>query len=149
MPEINHELCECQGDLFELAADKGYDIRCFSNIFLGSDFCMRAFDSAYSRYQCADAEESLDLLEQETASGLEKASGGRGPGGIIANWTGYIYRVLCQRSGMPSREILKRIPPETVIGSYYGYHTLDEEMAADKLLESAGINKETGTERET
>ena len=38
-----------------------------------------------------------------------------------------------------SAEILKKIPLNTMISLYAGYHTIDEEMAAERLIESFGL----------
>lgn len=50
MDGIDYKICRTQQRLYEYAARHGYEIEQFSNFFLSSDFCSRAFDVLYSRF---------------------------------------------------------------------------------------------------
>ena len=44
MFDIGIRCCEAQRSVFEYAVKKGFDIKSFSDLYLKSDFCKRAFD---------------------------------------------------------------------------------------------------------
>lgn len=51
MTGIGYDICKTQQRIYEYTASKGYDMVSFSDAYLKSDFCKRAMDSAYSRFQ--------------------------------------------------------------------------------------------------
>lgn len=50
-------------------------------------------------------------------------------------WAGYLYRYWHFYTGESSKVIYKQADAQTVNAMYYGYHTLDIEMAIDRLKE--------------
>ena len=51
-------------------------------------------------------------------------------------WAGYLYRYWHFYTGESSREIYKQADAQIVNTMFYGYHTLDIEMAIDRLKEA-------------
>lgn len=48
---IELSIYQNQGRLYQFVANLGYDMEDFSNAYLTSDFCKRAMDTTYSRFQ--------------------------------------------------------------------------------------------------
>ena len=51
MGGIDYDICMTQSRIYKYIAQCGYDVNRFSDAFLMSDFCRRAFDTIYSRFQ--------------------------------------------------------------------------------------------------
>lgn len=141
MTETEYYICETQGKIFELAADDGYDIENFTNVYLKSDFCRRQFDTLYSRYQYADAEESWEIFLPEIKDRLHRYEDGQVFRGDVAWWFGFTYRQLWYESGVASSNLADRVPVHDLVKLYPAYHTLDEEMAAEKLIAHYGLGR--------
>lgn len=129
-------ICSKQGEIFELVSRQGIDMQAFTEQYLCSDFCRRQFDTAYSRYQCADAGESLDIYGREKLSHLPRYEDNKMFLPETAWWIGFTYRQLWYRTGIASRELVQRVPFRTLAAMYPGYHTIDEDMAADRIIEA-------------
>ena len=54
MRDIDWDICETQGNIYQLAAKEGYDMEVFSDVYLRSDFCGRYMDAVCSRFQIED-----------------------------------------------------------------------------------------------
>ena len=54
MRDIDWDICETQGNIYQLAAKEGYDMGVFSDVYLRSDFCGRYMDAVCSRFQIED-----------------------------------------------------------------------------------------------
>ena len=70
-----------------------------------------------------------------------RVSGGFSKQGIVFDsetlyWAGYLYRYWHFYTGESSKVIYKQADAQTVNAMYYGYHTLDIEMAIDRLKEA-------------
>ena len=139
MTDADYDVCDIQGDLFALAAEQGYEVCVFAEAYLSSEFCRRAFDCLYSRYQHTDAEESWEMMQPEIGSRLKKYEDGTRFRRDIAAWMGFTYRQLWYETGVYSARLVQKIPPREMARLYMGYHTLDEEMAAERLIESYGL----------
>ena len=62
---VDYDICKTQGSIYRQMAWDSYDMKEFSNLYLHSNFCERAFDTIYSRFQIADRLECLDFIMQE------------------------------------------------------------------------------------
>jgi hypothetical protein len=132
---LNHVqwlICETQGNIFEYIADNGYDMQIFVEKYMQSDFTARNMDTRYSRYQLHDPEESLDFVFKEIGE-IPKADGYFI--GSIAYWMGYIYRALYIVTGISSKELVHKLPFSQMIKMYPGYHTMDEIMQLERMIE--------------
>ena len=130
-------ICETQAKIYCAMAYDGYDMEKFSNTYLKSRFCERAMDRLYSRYQYADEDESIERFMPEFEDKLTKS--GYFLDNAVAYWIGYMYRYLLMKTNVSSKKLSDLVPYLTLYRSYIGLHTLDYDMAADKLIESCNI----------
>ena len=135
MTELNGQqfgLCDIQGRLFELALKSGYDCKEFIERFMNSKTAA-ALDETYDRLQWAGEEYILEELNEEVG-GLPKA--GVTYHNEIMYWTGYTYRYWRYYTGESSAQIYTIAPAETMATGYLGLHTLDVQMAIDRLKDT-------------
>ena len=132
MNELQLKLCDIQGRLFELSAEKKYNSSAFVKAFMTSDTA-KALDSEYNRMQWAGEEY---LLEEITSSaGDLLTADGEIYDTDILYWIGYIYRYWHYYSGEDSVKIYKQAPVETMKRNYMIFHTMDPVLAIEDLKE--------------
>lgn len=132
MDELQLKLCDIQGRLFELSAEKEYSSAAFAKEFMTSDTA-KALDSEYNRMQWAGEEY---LLEEITSSaGDLLTADGEIYDTDILYWIGYIYRYWHYYSGEDSAKIYKQAPVETMKRNYMIFHTMDPVLAIEDLKE--------------
>ncbi|MCR4682347.1 MAG: hypothetical protein K5647_03330 [Clostridiales bacterium] len=128
-------LCDTQGQLFELAAERGYASEAFIKSYMMSSVAAD-MDKEFHHVQWAGKAYILSRMEEELSGMLTKS------GGIYDNetlyWTGYIYRYWHFYTGESSREIYKQAPAGTMNAVYLMYHTMSPELAIDRLKEASG-----------
>ncbi len=132
MTELNGQqfgLCDIQGRLFELALKNGYDCKDFIEKFMNSKTAA-ALDESYDRLQWAGEEYILEELIDEVG-GLKKAE--TTYHNEIMYWSGYTYRYWHYYTCESSKEIYKIADAGTMAECYLGFHTIDVEMAIDRL----------------
>lgn len=132
MDELQLKLCDIQGRLFELSAQKKYDSAAFVKAFMTSDTA-KALDSKYNRMQWAGEEYLLE--EIATAAGDTLTSGGEIFSNDVLYWIGYIYRYWHYYNGEDSAKIYKQAPVETMKRNYMIFHTMDPILAIEDLKE--------------
>lgn len=132
MNELQLKLCDIQGRLFELSADRKIPSQSFINTFMTSETA-KQLDSSYNRMQWMGEEY---ILEEIVADSAEKLSE---PGEIfqkdILYWIGYIYRYWHFYSGDSSAKILRQAPVATMKRNYMMFHTMDPMLAIEDLKE--------------
>ena len=111
----------------------------FANAYMRSAFCRRAFDTIYSSFQLASEEECWRFLYPQIAHLLKP--GDDSVSEDEAYWVGFTYRQLYIETQIPSEELCVMIPPERILLSYAGLHTIDEEAATDRVCEAYGLEK--------
>ncbi len=126
-------LCDMQGQLFELSANKGYSSEKFVKVFMTSSFA-ESLDSDFDHLQWAGKEYILEIIEDELSDKL--IIDGKTLDKEILFWTGYVYRYWHFYTGESSLKIYKQAPLSTMKAIYYAYHTLSVELAIDKLKET-------------
>lgn len=132
MNELQFKLCDIQGRLFELSAEKKYGSAAFVKAFMTSDTA-KELDSKYNRMQWAGEEY---LLEEIAASaGDTLTMDGEIFSKDILYWIGYIYRYWHYYSGEHSARIYKQAPVETMKRNYMIFHTMDPVLAIEDLKE--------------
>ena len=116
-------LCDTQGQLFELAAERGYASEAFVKAYMTSAVAAD-MDKAYILSRMGD-----ELADQLIKDGeiYDKEA---------LYWMGYIYRYWHFYTGESSREIYKQTPAKTMNVVYLMYHTMSPEMAIDRLKEA-------------
>ena len=130
--ELKLKLCDIQGRLFELSAEKGYDSREFVKVFMTSEVA-GALDSKYNRMQWAGEEYLLEEIVSAN-SDIVSSAGEVFPADVIY-WIGYLYRYWHFYTGENSTKIYKQAPVETMKRNYMMFHTMDPALAIENLKE--------------
>ena len=132
MNELQLKLCDIQGRLFELSAQKKYGSVAFVKTFMTSNTA-KELDSKYNRMQWAGEEY---LLEEVTSSASDiLTTDGEVFSGDVLYWIGYIYRYWHYYTGEDSSKIYKQAPVETMKRNYMIFHTMDPILAIEDLKE--------------
>lgn len=132
MDGLQLKLCDIQGRLFELSAEKKYNSAAFIKAFMTSDTA-KALDSKYNRMQWAGEEYLLE--EVAAAAGESLTTGGEIFSNDVLYWIGYIYRFWHYYSGEDSVKIYKQAPVETMKRNYMIFYTMDPVLAIEDLKE--------------
>ena len=132
-------LCDTQGQLFQLAAERRYSSEAFIKAFMTSQVSAD-MDKEFHHVQWAGKAYILSRMEEELVEQLVK------DGEIYDNetlyWIGYIYRYWSFYTGESSKEIYKQAPAKTMNVVYLMYHTMSPEMAIDRLKEAYNTKNE-------
>lgn len=126
-------LCDTQGQLFELAAERGYASETFIKAYMTSAVAAD-MDKEFHHIQWAGKAYILSRMEDELADQLVK--GGEIYDNEALYWMGYIYRYWHFYTDERSCEIYKQVPAKTMNVVYLMYHTMSPEMAIDRLAET-------------
>lgn len=132
MDELQLKLCDIQGRLFELSAEKKYASAAFIKAFMTLDTAKK-LDSKYNRMQWAGEEYLLE--EVATAAGDVLTTDGEIFSADVLYWIGYIYRYWHYYNGEDSAKIYKQAPVETMKRNYMIFHTMDPVLAIEDLKE--------------
>lgn len=132
MDGLQLKLCDIQGRLLELSAEKKYNSAAFIKAFMTSDTA-KALDSKYNRMQWAGEEYLLE--EVAAAAGDSLTTDGEIFSNDVLYWIGYIYRYWHYYSGEDSVKIYKQAPVETMKRNYMIFHTMDPVLAIEDLKE--------------
>lgn len=131
-------LCDTQGQLFELAAERGYASETFIKAYMTSAVAAD-MDKEFHHIQWAGKAYILSRMEDELSDQLIK------DGEVFDKealyWMGYIYRYWHFYTGENSREIYKQAQAKTMNVVYLMYHTMSPEMAIDRLKEAYEKNQ--------
>ena len=132
MNELELKLCDIQGRLFELSAEKKYNSARFIKIFMTSPTA-KALDSTYNRMQWAGEEYLLDEIASSAANLLEK--NGEIYSKDMLYWIGYLYRYWHYYTKEDSAKIYKQASAQTMKRNYMMFHTMAPELAIEDLKE--------------
>ena len=132
MNELQLKMCDIQGRLFELSADKEYGSANFVKVFMNSEVA-KALDSTYNRMQWAGEEYLLEEIAAVTHDKLEKL--GEIYSKDILYWIGYLYRFWHYYTNEDSVRIYKQAPVGTMKRNYMMFHTMAPELAVENLKE--------------
>ncbi|MEE1258021.1 MAG: hypothetical protein UHN47_16140 [Lachnospiraceae bacterium] len=132
MNELQLKLCDIQGRLFELSADKKIPSASFIKTFMTSETA-KALDSTYNRMQWAGEEYLLEEVVESAGNKLEE--NGEVYAKDILYWIGYLYRYWHYYTKEDSAKIFKQAPVETMKRNYMMFHTMAPEVAIEDLKE--------------
>lgn len=132
MNELQLKMCDIQGRLFELSADKEYGSANFVKMFMTSEVA-KALDSTYNRMQWAGEEYLLEEIATVAREKLEKT--GEVYSKDILYWIGYLYRFWHYYTNEDSAKIYKQAPVGTMKRNYMMFHTMAPELAVENLKE--------------
>ena len=133
MNELQIKMCDIQGRLFELSADRKYSSSAFIKAFMTSSVA-KSLDSSFNHMQWAGEEYLLDeIVSSVTAEAFSKNSD------ILSKdvlfWIGYIYRYWHYYTGEDSSKIYKQAPYNVMKRNYMIFHTMAPELAIENMKE--------------
>lgn len=134
MKGIDYDICETQRRIFSYMARQGYDMKNFVEEYMACDFCRRAFDTIYSRFQLEDVGECMDFYMPEIEDRLSKYHDNQEFNPDVAGWIGFTYRQLYIETGVCSAELIKIVPFDVMCRYYPGLHTIDEANAVQIII---------------
>ncbi len=130
MTSMELQLCDIQGRLFKLSAQRGISSAEFIKVFMKSATA-KALDSSYNRMQWAGEEYLLEEVIDEAGDRFEK------PGEVYLDeliyWIGYIYRYWHYVTGESSREIYKQAPVKVMKRNYARLYMMTPEEVIEIL----------------
>ncbi len=135
LDELQLKLCDIQGRLFELSAEKEYGSALFIKTFMTSQIAVD-LDSKYNRMQWAGEEYLLDEIVSSNRN--VSLSSGEVFSKDVLYWIGYLYRYWHFYTGEKSSQIYKQAPVETMKRNYMMFHTMDPSLAIEDLKEIYG-----------
>ncbi len=122
-------LCNTQGELFVLSAERGYSSESFIRAYMTSQVSAD-MDKTFNHMQWAGRAYILSRMEDELSRRLRK-------GGMIFEnealyWIGYTYRYWHYHTGENSKEIYKQAPVKAMKTAYLrDYHMPLEAVIKD------------------
>ena len=132
MTTLELKMCDVQGRLFEMSADKKYSSEVFIKFFMKSDIA-KALDSSFNHMQWAGEEYLLAEIADSAGDLLHEA--GQIFSKNVLYWIGYIYRYWHYHTGEESAKIYKQAPVKTMVRNFLMFHTMDPIMAIENLKE--------------
>ena len=133
MTSIELQLCDIQGRLFKLSAQRGINSAEFIKIFMKSATA-KALDSTYNRMQWAGEEYLLEEVIDEAGDRFEKQ--GEVYAEELIYWIGYIYRYWHYVTGEFSNEIIKLAPVKVMKQNYARFYMMTPEEVTEILKEN-------------
>ena len=132
MDELQLKLCDIQGRLFELSAEKKLPSASFIKAFMTSETA-KELDSRYNRMQWMGEEYLLEEVLSSAGNALSGA--GEVYQKDVLYWIGYIYRYWHYYTGENSAKILRQASAATMKRNYLMFHTMDPVVAIEDLKE--------------
>ena len=132
MDELQLKLCDIQGRLFELSAEKKLPSASFIKAFMTSETA-KELDSRYNRMQWMGEEYLLEEVLSSAGNALSGA--GEVYQKDVLYWIGYIYRYWHYYTGESSAKILRQASAATMKRNYLMFHTMDPVVAIENLKE--------------
>lgn len=132
MDELQLKLCDIQGRLFELSAEKKLPSAAFIKTFMTSETA-KELDSRYNRMQWMGEEYLLE--EIVSSSGYALSGTGEVYQKDVLYWIGYIYRYWHYHTSESSAKILRQASAATMKRNYLMFHTMDPVVAIENLKE--------------
>ena len=141
LDSLSLQLCDIQGRLFALACEQGCASVPFVEAFMRGKTA-EALDRPYDRAQWMGEEYLFEEVD-EAAGGLPRTDG------ILAEdvmyWMGYTYRYWHFYTGESSCDMYAVADVHVMARVYPGFHTLDVEVAIDRLREMAAEGSDEGS----
>lgn len=130
-PTMKYDIAKVQGDILQLAADKGYDMKEFIENYMTSDFCNNEMDSDCSFFHFKQAEVCLPYILDEKKCNMCKDELE-----LDYRFIGMTYRFLVYYTGKKSKDIYKLIPPEELDELSFAYETYEIKDAAKEIADT-------------
>lgn len=125
------QMCDTQGKLFVLSAEKGYSSELFIRSYMNSE-TVAYIDHPYNSYQWAGASYVLHAVvdEKQLADDRKESY----PTDVLF-WIGYLYRYWHFTTGETSKQIYRQASAKTMRQNYLMFHTMTPELAIAELKE--------------
>lgn len=137
MDNYGLKLCNFQAELFQKSLTQ---TECSSKIFIRrfmlSDLAKR-MDTDGFLFNSMDVNDALYELEREFGP---SDYGNIKFGGEEIYWTGYIYRYWAYTSRKSSKQLYRLVKPDELQELYFPYHSLDPELAIERIKEAKNIS---------
>ena len=133
MNELQLKMCDVQGRLFELSADRKFSSSAFIKTFMSSSVA-KSLDSKFNHMQWAGEEYLLDEMLSSIDNDIF-LKGGAILSKDVLYWIGYIYRYWHYYTGEDSVKIYKQAPYDIMKRNYMIFHTMDPVVAIEDLKE--------------
>ena len=133
MTSIELQLCDIQGRLFKLSAQRGISSVEFNKVFMKSATA-KALDSTYNRMQWAGEEYLLEEVIDEAGDRFKKL--GEIYSDELIYWIGYIYRYWHYATGESSKEIYKQASVKVMKQNYARLYMMTPEEVIGILKEN-------------
>ena len=131
MNELQLKMCDIQGRLFELSADKKYSSSAFIKVFMISPVA-KSLDSKFNHMQWAGEEYLLD----EIVSSVDTETFSKNSDVLskdVLYWIGYIYRYWHYMTGESSKEIYNQAPVKVMKQNYAKFYMITPEGATEQI----------------
>ena len=139
LSEPEKELCEKQAELFAYVAKEGWDFKWFVYEYLKSDFCKEKDSSSAVSHKFM-LEELNETIMPELGFPIPYPPGKRFRVNV-AEWIGYIYRMLSIKTKILSSDLLEKLPLKRACEYYDSYFEFTKEMAVDLICEELRLEK--------
>ena len=133
MTSIELQLCDIQGRLFKLSAQRGISSVEFNKVFMKSATA-KALDSTYNQMQWAGEEYLLEEVIDEAGDRFKKL--GEVYSDELIYWIGYIYRYWHYATGESSKEIYKQTLVKVMKQNYARLYMMTPEEVIGILKEN-------------
>ena len=133
MTSIELQLCDIQGRLFKLSAQRRINSAEFIKVFMKSATA-KALDSTYNRMQWAGEEYLLEEVIDEAGDRFKKH--GEVYSEELIYWIGYIYRYWHYVTGESSKEIIKLAPVKVMKQNYERLYMMTPEEVIEIFKEN-------------
>ncbi len=133
MNELQLKMCDVQGRLFELSANRKYSSSALIKAFMTSPVA-KSLDSKFNHMQWAGEEYLLDEIVSSVGDEFF-LKGGAILSKDVLYWIGYIYRYWHYYTGEDSAKIYKQAPYDIMKRNYMIFHTMAPEVAIENLKE--------------
>lgn len=114
---IRYRIEETQGEIYQLAFTRGWNLEDFSSKYLRSDFCRLEMDAVYSPYQLELVEACMAEIEaefQRKGIQIRKRTESSTAIDVSPAWIGRMYRGLFYTMREMSASIAESVPFQTL-----------------------------------
>ena len=135
MRDIEFE-CKYQADFFELSTNKK---DCSSVVFIkqfSNSKLAKAMDNRSYLFLADDITKAYDSLKKEKKLTLGKEIYPK----KVMSWIGYIMRYMAIKYEYTTKNVYSIIKPKELYGMYEAYHSLDNDLVCERILEAKNIN---------
>ena len=139
--DINWEICESQGDLYKYVSELGYDIPSFSDLYLCSYFCEKAFDVKWTQHHDKFGYENWGYLRKELEQKMTLIKDGEKYFDECAYWVGFVYRYLYIETGIPSKKLKDIFPFAFIEKGFYVFCSEDIKVFINFICKKFNVKR--------